>query len=185
MKTKNQTMTNQPMTMHLFLTYTNTTIKQESLSKYPPPPPPQKILSDGEQCQRSCWYQSESAPVTRSSEHRLHPQPSSSIVPAHAGIQNIQFRSPSRRSRRVYVQRVDNPVSPHRSKTAQQFEITTDTWKSCLSKSADKQTDPLVTIQPAYSVLTVSSHKKNKIRVDGVSASVLPQANLILKEGMK
>ena len=164
-KMKNQTMTNQTMTIRLSLNPSTRPLgRRPSLSKItPPPPPPPSDFSDGEQYQRYCWYQSESSPVTRSSEHHLHPPLSSSVIPAHAGmwpvrvtndvifvvipahagmwihrIQNIQFRSPSRRSHHTCVQRVDSPVSPHRSKTAQRSE-TTQILGKVVSESADKR----------------------------------------------
>ncbi len=40
MKTKNQTMTNQTMTTHVFLNPSTTPLGKKPLSKYPPPPPP-------------------------------------------------------------------------------------------------------------------------------------------------
>ena len=46
MKTKNQTITNQTMTM--LLKSANHTIEQKPLSKYPPPPPPTYFYVDSE-----------------------------------------------------------------------------------------------------------------------------------------
>ena len=95
---KNQTssaikMKNQTMTILLSLNPSTRPLgRRTKLSRITPPPPPPQDFSDGEQYQRYRWYQSESSPVARSSEHpSIHSRPHPSFA-AYAGIQNRRLR---------------------------------------------------------------------------------------------